>query len=378
MALIIPEFTKLEFIGSRFESHSLPTDVARDLIAYESLLIKLAKKLYIQDNPNIQKIPKEFSNLYFAIETIGSGIISLSLISKKDYSLQTSASLFDNYDSYLKKSHDLIADCIEFKNNFINQDFPKKLLSHFNQFGRSLKDGESLVLTRSDNSTKVIMTPLLRKKLVIASHQDSEREIELLGSIIRINADLKNLILKLEDGTLVSIPLPKIYKEKLNDFFDSNRNLIHITGIGSFDYDNKLKKIKAVNSLEFIKNLQLTKIFNELSLLKNGWCDGDCFALDSRQLQIISTIFIDNYPESLPLPLIVPTFDGNIMVEWNIVGYPSIDINIKQNTAIYQAFGLNGDKKYIEKYFALTDKDDINEFFNFLIEHINYILSCDA
>jgi hypothetical protein len=130
------------------------------------------------------------------------------------------------------------------------------------------------------------------------------------------------------------------------------------------------KKINHVNSLEFIKNAKFVAIFDHLTQLKDGWCNGEGFALNSSKLEVISNIFIENYPECLPLPLIVPTIDGNLLIEWNILGYPSIDINITDMKASYQAFGLNGDKNLIEKEFTLTDLDGINNFFNFLTDNI--------
>ncbi|MDR2198163.1 MAG: hypothetical protein LBR53_01675 [Deltaproteobacteria bacterium] len=119
-----------------------------------------------------------------------------------------------------------------------------------------------------------------------------------------------------------------------------------------------------------MKNFQLKTLFDDLARLKDGWLDGESLALESNALRKISKIFIDNYPEFLPIPLIVPTPEGNLLVEWNTTGYPSIEINIDKMTADFQHFGLYGDEYFIEKEFELSDSGGVERFFHFLTEHV--------
>jgi hypothetical protein len=204
-------------------------------------LIELSKKLYLQDNPNRQRIPKGFADIYLEIQAFDRGSLSstLALMSKTDSSFSTHSTLTINEYSYFQKSHDLIVDCIEFQNDALPNGFPRELLAHFNQFGRSLKDDESIFLSRSDSSKTVSLTQQSRKRLILTLNQDYECEVEFFGSILRANADLQNFILKLEDDSQISIPFPENYKDKLNDFFNSNKNLIYVTGVGSFDNTDK-------------------------------------------------------------------------------------------------------------------------------------------
>ena len=52
------EFLKSTFKGKRFDEHTLPMEVMRDLLAYESLIVELAKHLYRVQHPNRQRLPK--------------------------------------------------------------------------------------------------------------------------------------------------------------------------------------------------------------------------------------------------------------------------------------------------------------------------------
>ncbi|UUE99042.1 hypothetical protein NDY24_04165 [Xanthomonas hortorum pv. pelargonii] len=54
------DFSQPKFTGARFDEHTLPVDVARDLAAYERLIVELAKHLYLQEHPGRQRVPKGF------------------------------------------------------------------------------------------------------------------------------------------------------------------------------------------------------------------------------------------------------------------------------------------------------------------------------
>lgn len=370
--MLIKNFIKPVFTGSRFESQFLPINFAGELAAYQTLLIELAKRIYLNDNPTRQRIPQGFSDVHLAIQEVGSGSpsLTLALMPNKNISPQMSTPLFDDEELYYKRAHDLIVDCIASQDARIPEGFPKEFVSYFNQIGRSLKEGEALQLTKIDNSETVYLNKDKRKKLVLTYNQHYECEVEISGFIIRAYKDRKIIHLRQKDGKKVTIPLFNNYNKISYDFFGSTRNIIHICGVGSFDYNDNLKQIIKINSLEFIKNYQMASRFDEISQLQNGWYNGEGLALNSTNFQIIASLFINNYPQCSPIPLIFPTQDGNLLLEWNINGLPTIDINISQKIASYQAFSLYNNIDFIEKNFNLTNKRDITEFFNFIRANI--------
>jgi hypothetical protein len=374
MTLLIEKFCLPVFTGNRSDSHVLPLDVTRDLLAYEKLLVELAKHLFKRDNPAIQRIPKEFLDKSLAIQTIESGSLSpaLALMADEAVSAPTFKPFFEAKaaESYFKESHDLIVKCVGSQGSDIPEEFPPKLLSYFNKLGRSLKLGETLCLTSSDNAITAKLTPARRKELVLAASQNYEQEIDIYASLIRVSCDQKIFVLKMKDKPEFSIPMPKNYKGKLDDFLGSTRNLIFLSGIGSFDSADKLDKIIKVKSLRFLYNCELDAAFNDLAKLKEGWYDGEGKALDPENLANIADIFITHFPECMPLPAIVPTFDGNLLIEWDIDGLPSIDIDIAAKTARFQVFGLNNYEDLIKINFSLKDKSSIQLFFSILKDYV--------
>ena len=108
--------------------------------------------------------------------------------------------------------------------------------------------------------------------------------------------------------------------------------------------------------------------FDELAQLKAGWHEDQGTAPDTNKLKIIAQKLTDYYPEYLPLPIIVPAQDGNLLMEWDAEGDPSTDIDLSSMRASFHAFGPRGED--IEADFFLSMEDDFESFLAFLSAHI--------
>ena len=156
-------FVQPRFVGPRFDEHTLPRAVARDLAAYETLVVELAKNLYLKDHPERQRVPKGFvADFQLHLDKIedGSSRPLLSLITAGALALGSV-----NND-YLERARDLISECIASVDGNLPSDFPRELLFYFNQVGSSLNDNEQMELARTGGSS-AILTPDSRKKLVL-------------------------------------------------------------------------------------------------------------------------------------------------------------------------------------------------------------------
>ena len=81
-------------------------------------------------------------------------------------------------------------------------------------------------------------------------------------------------------------------------------------------------------------------------------------------------LIIQHYPETIPLPAIFPTQDGNILLEWQTDSMPSVDINIDLKRASFHAFGEQDTD--IERDFSIVSSDDMQQFFSFLSKNVVY------
>jgi hypothetical protein len=361
------KFVQLRFTGARFENHALPVDVARDLVAYEGLLIELAKSLYICEHPERQRVYKGFSDVQLAIVSVdeGSAMPVLALMPTSALPLPM---LFEKENPYFPQARDLIAECVAAQDTALPANFPKELLSHFNQFGRSLRAGEALELDRAHNMQAAILNPEKRKKLVLAANTVYERDVELSGSIGEADWEKSTFRLRLDDGSFAVIPMPENFHDKIRQSGGRNMDCVFVKGVAAYDSWERLQKVLSIESLEVIRNYRLATQFDELARLEAGWYEGRGKALNIDNLKIIAQRMIDSYPERLPLPTIVPTQEGDLLLEWDAVGDPSVDIDLDGMDASFHAFGSNGED--LEENFPLRTNDDFKSLLSFLSEHI--------
>ena len=363
-------FVQPRFTGARFDSHTLPVDVARDLAAYEALLIDLAKRLFLHDHPERQRVPKGFSDVHLAIVGVKEGSAKPILALVNTTVIAAQLSLFDAgvSNSYFTQARDLIAECIAASESALPDKFPKELLSHFNQLGRSLREGEALELSRKDTAQTAVLSPARRKNLVLAANAVYEREVELGGYIGEADWEKGTFRLRQADGNQTTVPMPENFYDKIRQSGGRSRDYVFVKGVAAYDSWERLQKVIAVEFLEIIKNFQLTMQFDELAQLEAGWYEGQGTAPDKNKLEIIAQILTDSYPEHLPLPTIVPTQDGNLLLEWNAEGDPSTDIDLGGMKASFHAFGAKGED--VEADFDLSADGGLELFFAFLSAHI--------
>lgn len=358
------DFSQPKFTGARFDENTLPVDVARDLAAYESLIVDLAKHLYLTDHPDRQRVPKGFaSNFRLDIDRIDPG----STMPKLVLVLSGALALVGGERDYFDQARDLVSECIAAPENALPDNFPKELLAHFNQFGRSLREGEALELPRQ-RAGSAVLTPDKRKKLVLAADQVYEKEVDLLGSIAEVDWEKSTFRLRLADGNQVNVPMPDSFHNKAREYGGKPRHQVALKGVAAHDSWDRLQKLISVESMEVVRNYAIATRMDELAQMRAGWFEGQGAALDADKLAIVADKLIADYPERLILPSIVPTQDGNLLLEWAADGSPSLDLLLSSLQASFHAFGPNGND--IEREFKLESAVEWQSLFGFLSDSI--------
>jgi hypothetical protein len=204
--------------------------------------------------------------------------------------------------------------------------------------------------------------------LVLAAEGVYEREIELVGAIGEADWEKSTFRMRLANGNQTIVAMPESFHSKAREFGGRPRHQVTFKGIAAFDSFDALQKVVSVESLEIQRNYELVRRLDELAELQDGWLDGDGVALDPDQLASVSEKFATHYPERVPLPVIVPTPEGNLLLEWAFAGHPSVDINLLGTKAEFHSFGL--DSVDVEREFLLVDDSAWEQFFAFLGEQL--------
>jgi len=225
------EFVQPRFEGARFDEHTLPLDVAKDLAAYETLVVELAKHLYLQHHPERQRVLKGFAaDFHLHLERVDDGCARplLSVVAAGAPALGAGA------NAYFERARDLISACIAAQDGQLPAEFPRELLVHFNQVGRSLRADERMELSVAGGATAVL-SPERRKNLVLAADKVYEREIELSGTIGEADWEKSTFRLRLADASFAVIPMPESFHVQARKFGGRNRYQVTVKWICTYD-----------------------------------------------------------------------------------------------------------------------------------------------
>jgi len=352
------KFLKAKFQGKRFDDHTLPLEVARDLAAYETLIIELAKYPFKANNPERQRLPKGFgANFQLHLERIEEGSTEAIVAEYRSPN-----QLMAHSEQYFYDARDMVNSCIA---GDTPENFPRSLLNQFNVIGKSLRSDEKWFF--SDNA---VLTPQRRKELVLSVSRVYERDTELWGTIDQLDFKNRTFRLSLENNKSIPVPMDEETSELARQYAGRKRHSITAQVTGSFDSSDNLQKVTGVKSIEVQPNYHLASRFEAILSLHNGWYDGAGVAPDNEVAQFVADKFIEGYPEKISLPYIYPTPDGTILFEWDREDSPSMEFYPDRMEAEFHAFAPNND---IERTFSLSESSAWTQLFTFLSQTLQEI-----
>jgi hypothetical protein len=91
---------------------------------------------------------------------------------------------------------------------------------------------------------------------------------------------------------------------------------VSLKGIGVFDLDDRLTAITEIEQLELLPHLELVGGIEALLELQDGWLEGGGKAPDPERLSWLMNEMVRAFPADLEYPAVVPTEDGNVVLEW--------------------------------------------------------------
>lgn len=360
------EFVKLKLDGSaRFNEHTLPLQFARDLAAYEELIVELARELYLAEHAERKRVPrgfgKEFSLHLAGIEE-GSAELVLDNVIEPPPEGDDLVSQ-PQWGSYFEKARNLVEDSIDkiSKNEPLSPTFPTRLLVYFDQFGRSLK-GEEYFSFPSSNGNSPRYTKQVRRRLTTLQGQFYTDELSLLCLVVEVDASKERFTVELGNGNKVAGPFPpglyttaiaamNAYKER------RDRAIVHCVARFAAANDT-IQNIEEVEDIELVEFGSLFKRIDYLKTLKAGWLDGEGEAPTEKHLDKLALSFAQNWSEAAAIPKLYPTPTGGISAEWaNGSWETSLEMDFTTGVAVYGSLDVStGEEETFE--ISLSKPDD--------------------
>lgn len=353
------EYLRPRLVGRRFENHSIPLDILRDLAVLEEMVGEVAKWKFREANPNRRRTPRGFSKKITITLTgveEGSAIPVLALMF---------AGFFPpGVHVYYEEARDAIIAAIRAADSQMPPSayLPEKALAYFDRFGRSLRDGEAIEFVTDAVEPPARLTKEVRRRLLLASKEVKEvtEEIELRGMIHAANQETMTFQITLADGSKISGPIATPHFDNIIEVFRGykQRAKIHVQGVGRFNRNQRLQGIESIEHTTILDPQDISARFEELKLLRDGWLDGVGLAPSPDGLDWLAGVMAEKYPDILPLPYSYPVAEGGIQFEWPLITHePSLEIDLNGKTGEWHDLDFETGKEE-EKRLDLSEEKD--------------------
>ena len=360
-------FFKPRLVGKRFENHSIPLEILKDLAILEEMIIEVAKWRYFIDNPSRKRSPRGFTegiSLKLAKIEEGSACPQINISTRND-------GLFPPENvKYFEEAKDAIVGAIDAaeSDTKISDHLPENLLVFFDRFGRSLREDEVIEFNPDNSEQRSPLKKTTRRKLVLASSivQDLTEDIILRGSIPEADQKRKTFELEIINGSRVQAPITTQHMATVLEAFNGyDKGLkVSIEGIGRFNRANRLQKIESVEHINLLDPNDIGARIDELRCLKDGWLDGKGIAPSQDGLDWLNKIFDNYYPDDLILPWIYPTDEGKVQAEWSFdTDEITLEIDLLNHKSEWHGLNLETKEDNIYK-FNLDSSDGWKQVIN--------------
>lgn len=351
------EYLRPKLVGQRFESHSIPLDILRDLAVLDEMVGEVARWKYLLANPDRKRSPRGISQkitLSLTAVEEGSAVAVLAILF---------AGLFPpEYFVYYEQARDAILSAITAasENTSPMQYLPERALSYFDRLGRSLRDGEAIEFPTANPDGPARLTREVRRRLLLASQEVKEvtEEIELRCAVHEVNQDNMTFQVMLADGSKITGHIAGSQFDNIMDAFKGYKQGVKILlqGVGTFNRNERLQRIESIEHTTLLDPLDIPARFEELKMLQDGWLDGHGRAPSPAGLDWLEGVFTDSYPDALPLPYAYPVAEGGVQFEWPLESKEaSLEIDLDRRVGEWHVLDFET-RKEEERTLSLEDE----------------------
>ena len=351
--MIKEPFIQPRFVVPRFEVHTLPLSAAKDLAAYEDLVLELAKHLFKKQQKDRIRIPKHFANNFsLHIEKIDDGSTWTPLVA-----VFAGISLFCNLPSEFNDAKALINRVIATEDGHpFPTDFPKEFYGYFNRIGRSLREGESIEWT-PEQPDKTVLTQAKRIRLASAHRETYEAEVDVIGFVEVLDTKKKTGNLRIPGKDVVSFVYDDPFFTDIKEALGDPAVQAHVKGIGTFDVNERLCSIIEIDQFDCQPHFDLVSKIDALASLEDGWLEGYGIAPTNVNINWLTNSVVQYFPKDLDYPSVVPTEDGNVIFEWiRPQSRIELEINFANNQIEIYATDI-ANNEFIEKLYSKEQLD---------------------
>ena len=392
-------FLRPRLIGGRFEGHSIPLELLKNLAVLEKLIIEVARLEFFKDHPDRQRVPRGFTD---GIELKLTGIEDGSAVPVISLFVITNRLLFPAFPTktnqhYFERARDdivrtigavedatigAIRDAEESK--AITYILTEKTLYYFDRIGQGLREDETIEFITPDNQLSAKLTINTQQWLISEYSMVKERSADIIratadiiretsadligetrtrqyipstveeltkdttvrGTVPEVNQDDMTFLIQLFDGQQIMAPVAPQHFDAILKAFNGYKNNLRFLfqGVGIFNRSEQLLGFDSIEHISPLDELDILVQIDDLRQLKDGWLEGQGKAPSKEGLDWLLQAFDEHYSGDLPLPYLYPTEPGGVQAEWSLGRNEiTLEIDLVEHSSYFHALQMEDD-----------------------------------
>jgi hypothetical protein len=313
-------FARLRLTGGRFEGDGMPIEALTELVAYQELLVGVAKAIYRSERPERQRLPRGFADrLQLRLRTIEQGS-TVPVLER----IRESGTLMPAVDEFAR-SRDLIEEAVAAiaAGEALPQAFPRNAVVLFDRFGQTLRADEAIELQKANAKNGPRYTQDVRRRLVLGERHTFQGEISDIGWVTELDAAHMTCMIRLRSAAQTAqAPVDEFIFDQLKTVMEPNGvgPPVRVTGIGVYSAAGHVLRLASIQDVSLVEDPEelaaLDRRIAELAELQRGWLDGDGAPPAQVALRKASSTLAELLRPDVPHPRIYPTLEGGVQAEW--------------------------------------------------------------
>lgn len=314
-------FLEARFVGGRFDAHAIPLEVLPDLAAYRALIADVAKRLFLAEHPERQRVPKGFLDSFsLALTEVRRGNSATAVARRVSTGEVPQAAL--GFGDYFDQARDLVESVIEAATagRSLPPSFPPESAKWFNYFGKGLRPDEHIEMVIPGRPNVAHYGRDERKRIVLSMETTYEDRVDGVLVLDGGRASAGVFFLKDEQGQ--SIEAAASDQVVLRALAWTPRP-VRVVGTGQFDRNDRLQRILELE--DFGPAVEraardLADQFRDLRALPSDWYEGASALPDAANLDKLERLLraVRTMRADITAPFLYPLPEGGAVAEWTI------------------------------------------------------------
>lgn len=306
----------IRFTGRRYDGASIPLNSLDNLKFINEVVMKVARKVYLNEHPDRERVPKGFADMTLHICDIRRGSTIMGLNISNSTSQKT---LFQSDENKaVSDSFDIVSKA--FGGCHFDSQYEGIIRPYYNKIGKDLREDESIVF--ESNGQSYTYDNSVRSRLVKVLNQ-YESDVEIYGKVVDLYGEKREFTFEYCDsqGSCAKVIIPykcAAHESELVELFKERaESSALLCGTGIF-IDGSLKGFKNIETFEMLEPRDVRARIEEIVRLKPGWSGGDDDKeYDCNLLRRFASMYESHVNGNYGLPYIFPTPEAGLSIEWD-------------------------------------------------------------